>query len=131
LGEIGEPSNWLRWQSASSGNNLLGRLVPEQLQPIPTVFERAERAGVTVSVVSSYAFRGTGLTRALLRGGSYLPVFTAADTATTVAAAAAGRPSLIYCYNSELDLIGHGRGCHSEAWRLQLALIDRAVQLLA
>lgn len=132
LAEIGEPINWLRWQVAPSGANLLDRLVPEQVQPRPTAFERAERAGVTVSVVSSYAFRGTGLTRALLRGGSYLPVFTAADTATTVAAAAAsGRPNLIYCYNSELDLIGHGCGCHSEAWRLQLALIDRAVQLLA
>jgi hypothetical protein len=130
--EIGEPINWLRWQVAPSGTNLLGRLAPEQLQPIPTAFERAERAGVAVSVVSSYGFRDSGLTRAVLRGGSYLPVFTAADTATTVAAAArAGRPSLIYCYNSELDLIGHGRGCHSEAWRLQLTLIDRAVQLLA
>jgi Type I phosphodiesterase / nucleotide pyrophosphatase len=129
---IGEPVNWLRWQTAPSGTNLLTRLVPEELQPLPTAFERAERAGVTVSVVSSYAFRGSGLTRAVLRGGSYLPVFTAADTATTVAAVARGRrPSLIYCYNSELDLIGHGCGCSSEAWRLQLSLIDRAVQLLA
>jgi predicted AlkP superfamily pyrophosphatase or phosphodiesterase len=129
---IEEPVNWLRWQGASSGANLLNRLVPEQVQSLPTAFERAERAGVTVSVVSAHAFQGSGLTRAVLRGGSYLPVFTAADTATTVAAAArTGRPSLIYCYNSELDLIGHGRGCHSETWRLQLTLIDRAVRLLA
>jgi len=130
--KVGEPVNWLRWQVAPSGASLLDRLVPEQVQPLPTAFERAERAGVTVSVVSSYAFRGSGLTRAVLRGGSYLPVFTAADTATTVAAAARGRrPSLIYCYNSELDLIGHGCGCSSDAWRVQLTLIDRAVQLLA
>jgi predicted AlkP superfamily pyrophosphatase or phosphodiesterase len=129
---VEEPVNWLRWQTASSGTSLLGRLVPEQVQPLPTAFERAEAAGVTVSVVSAHAFLGSGLTRAVLRGGSYLPVFTAADTAATVTAAArAGRPSLIYCYNSELDLIGHGRGCHSETWRLQLTLIDRAVQLLA
>ena len=128
---IEEPVNWLRWQTAS-GSNLLDRLVPEEVQPLPTAFERAELAGVTVSVVSAHAFRGSGLTRAVLRGGSYLPVFTAADTAATVAAAArAGRPSLVYCYLSELDLIGHGRGCHSETWRLQLTLIDRAVQLLA
>ncbi len=132
LEEVGEPVNWLRWQVASSGANLADRLVPEQVQPRPTAFERAERAGVAVSVVSAHAFAGSGLTRAVLRGGSYRPAFTAADTATTVAAAAAaGRPSLIYCYNSELDLIGHGRGCHSEAWRLQLALIDHAVRLLA
>jgi predicted AlkP superfamily pyrophosphatase or phosphodiesterase len=132
VGEVGEVINWLRWQVAPSGANLLGRLAPEQLQPIPTAFQRAEQAGVAVSVVSSYGFRDSGLTRAVLRGGSYLPVFTAADTATTVAAAArTDRPSLIYCYNSELDLIGHGRGCHSEAWRLQLTLIDRAAELLA
>ncbi|HEU5271304.1 MAG TPA: nucleotide pyrophosphatase/phosphodiesterase family protein [Jatrophihabitans sp.] len=132
IDELGQPINWLRWQVAPSGGNLLDRLDPEQLQPIPTALERGERAGVTVSVVSSYGFQGSGLTRAVLRGGSYRPVFTTADTATTVAAAArSGRPSLIYCYYSELDLIGHGRGCHSEAWRLQLALIDRAAQLLA
>ena len=132
LPEIGEPINWLRWQVAPSGTNLLDRLVPEQVQPRPTALERAEQAGVAVSVVNAHGFRGSGLTRAVLRGGSYLPIFTVADTATTVAAASrAGRPSLIYCYTGDLDLIGHGRGCHSEAWRLQLALIDRAVQLLA
>jgi len=129
---VGEPVNWLRWQAASSGLNLIETLVPEQLQARPTAFERAERAGVAVSVVSSHHFRGSGLTRAVLRGGVYRPVFTAADTATVVAEAArADRPSLIYCYNSELDLLGHGRGCHSEAWQVQLALIDRAVELLA
>ena len=130
----GEPEsvNWLRWQAASSGRGLLDRLPPEQLQPEPTAFERAERAGVAVSVVSSHAFAGSGLTRAVLRGGRYRPVFTAADTATVVAAAARGaRPALIYCYLSELDLIGHGHGCRSEAWRVQLALIDRAAELLA
>ena len=38
---------------------------------------------------------------------------------------------LIYCYYSELDLIGHVHGCRSEAWRLQLELIDAGARLLA
>ncbi len=129
---LDEPINWLRWQGSSSGVNLLDPLVPEQVQPRPTAFERAERAGVEVSVVSSYAFRGSGLTRAVLRGGNYLPVMTAADTIAEVARAARGpRPSLIYCYTGDLDLVGHGFGCASQAWEVQLALVDRAVELLA
>jgi predicted AlkP superfamily pyrophosphatase or phosphodiesterase len=129
---VDEPVNWLRWETAQSGSDLLARLPPEELQPRPTAFERAASAGVAVSVVSSYAFRGSGLTRAVLRGGTYVPVFTAADTVTAVSAAVRGPgPSLVYCYNGDLDLIGHGLGCGSEAWRVQLALIDRAVELLA
>jgi predicted AlkP superfamily pyrophosphatase or phosphodiesterase len=129
---LDEPVNWLRWETAQSGSDLRALLRPEDLQPRPTAFERAELAGVAVSVVSSYAFRGSGLTRAVLRGGTYVPVFTAADTVTAVAAAVRGpRPSLVYCYNGDLDLIGHGHGCGSEAWQVQLTLIDRAVELLA
>jgi hypothetical protein len=70
LDGLDEPMNWLRWQTAHSGTDLLALLPPEQLQPRPTAFERAARAGVAVSVVSSYAFRGSGLTRAVLRGGT-------------------------------------------------------------
>lgn len=127
-----EPINWLRWQGTQSGVNLLEQLAPEDVQPVPTAFERAERAGLSVSVVSSYAFRGSGLTRAVLRGGTYRPVFTGADMATVAAAAASGpRPNLVYCYTGDLDLVGHGHGCGSEAWRVQLALVDRTAELLA
>jgi predicted AlkP superfamily pyrophosphatase or phosphodiesterase len=129
---LDEPVNWLRWQTARSGSDLRALLPPEDLQPRPTAFERAAFAGVAVSVVSSHAFRGGGLTRAVLRGGTYVPVFTAADTVTAVSAAVRGpRPSLVYCYNGDLDLVGHVHGCESEAWRVQLTLIDRAVELLA
>ena len=129
--DLTEPINWLGWQSAYSGKNLLDTVVPEAVQPTPTAFERAAAAGLAASVVSAHAFRTSGLTRAALRGGTYRPSFTAADTATVVAAASASRSSLTYCYNSELDLIGHGCGAGSEAWRIQLSLIDRAVELMA
>jgi len=130
LPELTEPINWLGWQGATSGSKLIDQLVPERVQPHPTVLERAESAGLNVSVVSAAMFEGSGLTRAVLRGGRYRPSLTAADTAVEVAEAAAAG-GLIYCYNPDLDLIGHVRGCRSPHWPVQLRLIDRAVELLA
>jgi predicted AlkP superfamily pyrophosphatase or phosphodiesterase len=128
---LSEPVNWLTWRGARSGVDLLGDQPPELVQPVTTAFERAERAGVSASVVSAPAFKESGLTRAALRGARYLRAFTAADTATQAAATARARGGLIYCYNSELDLIGHVYGCRSEAWLAQLQLIDQAAALLA
>ncbi|HEX8094425.1 alkaline phosphatase family protein [Jatrophihabitans sp.] len=128
---LSEPVNWLTWRTARSGVDLLGDQPPERVQPVATAFERAERAGVRASVVSAPAFKASGLTLAALRGAHYQRAFTAADAATGVAAIARTRGGLIYCYNSEVDLIGHVHGCRSEAWRVQLQLIDRAAQLLA
>jgi predicted AlkP superfamily pyrophosphatase or phosphodiesterase len=128
---LDEPVNWLTWRGARSGVDLTGRQPPEQVQPVATAFERAERAGVNASVVSAPAFRTSGLTRAALRGGQYLRAFTAADTATVVAETARTRSGLIYCYIADLDLIGHVHGSRSEAWRVQLELIDAGARLLA
>jgi predicted AlkP superfamily pyrophosphatase or phosphodiesterase len=128
---IGEPVNWLTWRSARSGIDLTDEQPPERVQPVATAFERAERAGVRATVVSAPAFRASGLTRAALRGGQYLRAFTAADTATSVAETARTRRGLIYCYIADLDLIGHVHGCRSEAWRVQLELIDAGARLLA
>jgi predicted AlkP superfamily pyrophosphatase or phosphodiesterase len=125
-----EPVNWLTWRGANSGRDLTDEHPPERTQPEPTAFERAARAGVNASVVSSPLFRDSGLTRAALRGGHYVAAFTAADIATLVADTARHRRGLVYCYSSDLDLIGHVRGTRSEAWLAQLELIDRGAQLL-
>ncbi|MBV9593405.1 MAG: alkaline phosphatase family protein, partial [Actinobacteria bacterium] len=136
LDGFAEPINWLRWQGAYSGAALPDGVTAETLQPRQTALERAEQAGVEVSVVSAYALQASGLTRAVLRGGRYVPVFTPADTVAAVAAAVrapgpATTRRLVYCYNAELDLVGHGRGCDSDAWRVQLQLVDRMAELLA
>ena len=125
-----EPVNWLTWHGAYSGRDLSAELLPEQIQPQLTTFERAARAGVNATVVSAPAFRDSGLTRVALRGGHYRPAFTAADTAALVADAAR-QGGLVYCYTADLDLIGHVRGAGSEAWRAQLQLVDRGAELLA
>jgi predicted AlkP superfamily pyrophosphatase or phosphodiesterase len=129
---VAEPINWLSWRGVSSGRDLSETVDATVVQPQPTAFQRAQATGIAASVVSAASFRGSGLTTAALRGGTYRPVLTAADTIATVVAAAAGpRPALIYCYIPDLDLIGHVRGTHSEAWAIQLALIDRVVETLA
>ncbi len=129
---VDEAVNWLRWETARSGRSLLEQLVPEELQPHRTAFERAEAAGVEVSVVTHHSFRKSGLTRAALRGGTFVASYTAADAIAAVATAARGRrPNLGYCYNGDLDLVGHVHGCESEAWRIQLALLDRVLEMIA
>jgi hypothetical protein len=130
--EIGGAVNWLTWRPVGQRDDLRDRLVPEVVQPEPTAWQRAADAGVSVAIVSSKDFEGTGLTRAVFRGGGYRGVTTGGD-AIAVAADAAdrGHRSLVYAYVSELDFVGHVRGPGSDAWVAQLALVDRHAELLA
>ena len=130
--EVGETVRWLGWTPATSGLDLRERLVPEQVQPRPTVFERAAQAGVEVTVAAPAFFAGSGLTRAVLRGGSYRGAVTSGDAvAQAVAGSRAGSRSLVYCYTPDLDTTGHVRGVDSQAWRSQLRLVDRFAEELA
>ncbi len=62
--------NALGWRPHPWGRDLRDKVPPEQVQPMPTTFERAAAAGIAVSVVSGAQFTGSGLTRAVLRGGT-------------------------------------------------------------
>jgi hypothetical protein len=130
--EVGETVGWLSWEPARGGKDLRERLVPEVVQDRPTAFQRGQAAGIEVSVAAPARFEGSGLTRAVLRGGTYRGTVTAGDTvAQAVAGSRAGRRSLVYCYTPDLDLTGHVRGVDSDAWRLQLRLVDQLAELLA
>jgi hypothetical protein len=120
------------WPAAAGGGDLLQRLVPEQVQPEPTAFERAAAEGVASTLVGPRQHAQSGMTRAVLRGARYRSAFTLADMCA-VAAAALAEPGaqLVYAYNPDLDLVGHVRGVDSEAWRLQLAEVDQAAAALA
>jgi type I phosphodiesterase/nucleotide pyrophosphatase len=124
----------LRWTEHAPGVpvDLRERHPPEQIQPLPTEFERAAAAGVAVTVVSQRQFRGSGLTRAALRGGRFRGTFALGDLAAEVVAAV-GRagPQLCYGYHADLDGLGHVHGPGSMPWRMQLGEVDRLVELLA
>jgi predicted AlkP superfamily pyrophosphatase or phosphodiesterase len=115
--------NLLRWDAPVD---------PVSFQPHPTVFERAEASGVTVTTVGPRAFRGSGLTVAGLRGGGH----RGADTLGELAAGIVEElrrpgPRLVYGYHGDLDATGHRHGVDSPAWRAQLAVVDRLVEMIA
>jgi hypothetical protein len=119
--------NALGWRPHPSGRDLREKLPPEQVQPMPTLFERAAASGVAVSVISGAQFTGSGLTRAVLRGGRYVGVHALGDLATCVRSAVVDG-GFCYGYHSEVDLLGHVYGPGSPAWRMQLRQVDRLVE---
>jgi hypothetical protein len=124
--------NWLAWRSVGPGEDLRDRLVPEAVQPRPTVWERAEAAGVATSMCTFDNFHGSGLTRAVLRGGRWNGTLTEGDAVARAAdAVQQGHRSLVYVYVSTLDLIGHMRGPDTESWRAQLRIVDGIAEQIA
>jgi hypothetical protein len=102
---------------------------PATWQPRRSVFDQAAAAGVAVTAVAPYAFKGSGLTNAAYRGARYSGTVGAGDLAARLLQALAAAPrSLVYGYTAELDLTGHVRGVDSASWRAQLALVDRLVE---
>jgi len=130
--EIGAVVNWLAWRPVGEGGDIRDRLVPEVVQPLPTVWERAERAGIATTICTYDNFAETGLTRAVLRGGRWGGTYTEGDAIARAAEASEqGHRSLVYVYVSALDLVGHMRGPDTDAWRGQLAIVDRIAAELA
>jgi hypothetical protein len=119
--------NALGWRPHPSGRDLRDKVPPEKVQPLPTTFERAAAAGIAVSVISGAQFTGSGLTRAVLRGGRYVGVHALGDLAACVRSALADG-GFCHGYHSELDLLGHVYGPGSPAWRMQLRQVDRLVE---
>src|SRR3954467_14564871 len=93
---------------------------------MPTIWERADAAGIATTVCTFDNFADTGLTRAVLRGGRWGGTLSEGDAvARAVDAAHRGNRSLVYVYVSALDLVGHVRGPDTEAWRGQLRTLGR------
>jgi hypothetical protein len=128
----GELLETLTWTAQGTRADLREQLVPEQVQPVPTVLERAAADGVAVTVVSLREFAGSGLTRATLRGGRFHGTHALGDLAAGVLTAVTGTErQLCYGYHRDLDAMGHLHGPGSLPWRLQLAQVDRLVSLIA
>jgi hypothetical protein len=126
--------NCLRWSPYGLGGakDLRDRFVPEQAQPEPTGFEVAAADGVEVTLVGAGEYATSGFTRAALRGGDYWRTHSLGDQAAgALRGLGKGRRSLVYLYHPDLDRTGHVRGAAAEAWRLELAHVDRLVAHIA
>ena len=107
-------------------------LEPRDLQPIPTTFERAVAAGVSVSRVGPRSFDGVGLTEYGLRGGDYVSADRIGERIAAVEQAVRGGDrALVYAYYGDLDATGHRNGCQSVAWERELTHVDSVVEQLA
>jgi hypothetical protein len=112
--------------------DLREKFVPEEVQPRPTAFQRAVDAGVHVRIATAPNQNGSGLSRAVLRGGEFRGVFALGDLAAeAVSALNATERVFCYAYHSELDLLGHVYGPGSEPWRLQLRHVDQLAASIA
>ncbi|HET9292490.1 MAG TPA: alkaline phosphatase family protein, partial [Actinomycetes bacterium] len=126
--------NCLRWSPYGLGGtkDLRDRFVPERVQPEPTAFEVAVADGIEVTSVGAGQFAASGFTRAALRGGEYWRTHSLGDQADgALRGLGKGRRSLVYVYHPDLDRTGHVRGVDAEAWRLELAHVDRLVGHIA
>lgn len=105
--------------------------VPEEWQPHATVFERARAAGLGTAMIGPGFFEGSGLTRATLRGGSFVAAASLSDRVDAALACAATPRSLTYLYWGDVDKIGHIHGCESWQWADELAATDAELDRLA
>lgn len=105
---------------------------PLRWQPVPTQLERAQAAGVRVTVVSRPEFGGSGLTLAANRGGDYRGAADVDELGREMLAAlAAGSgPTLVSGYHPDLDRRGHLSGVDSAPWRAAAADVDRLLARL-
>jgi predicted AlkP superfamily pyrophosphatase or phosphodiesterase len=126
--------NALKWSRHGVGRveDLRSHVVPEQIQPRRTAWERATDAGVAVRLVVPHDQEGSGLSRAVLRGGEFRGVHALGDLASrALEALRDDERSLCYAYHADLDVLGHRYGPGSDPWRFQLAHIDRLAAAIA
>ncbi|MEU4217590.1 nucleotide pyrophosphatase/phosphodiesterase family protein [Actinoplanes sp. NPDC026623] len=102
---------------------------PAQWQPVPTRFERAAAAGVSVTQVTRPEFEGTGLTVAANRGAAFVGGANPGALAAGMLAALS-RPGLVYGYHPDLDHQGHAAGVDSPPWRTAAEEVGRLVSRL-
>jgi hypothetical protein len=117
----GRVLNSLKWDE---------RVDPQIWQPVPTLFERAANAGITVTHVAAKRYEETGFTRAVFRGAHYRGANITSDLVGETVTALKSTPSFVYLYVNDLDSAGHSDGVGSEKWIAALSSIDAMVAQL-
>ncbi|MCP2166577.1 Type I phosphodiesterase / nucleotide pyrophosphatase [Goodfellowiella coeruleoviolacea] len=83
-------------------------------------------------VLAPHEHDGSGLTRAVLRGGRFRGVHGLGDLTSGVLHALHDRDRVFcYAYHADLDALGHVYGPGSDPWRYQLAHIDQLAATIA
>jgi hypothetical protein len=100
---------------------------PATWQPVPTLFDRAARAGTAATVVLPAAFAGSGLTTAAYRGARFCGLGKREEPATRLLTELRARPGLVYSYDPSLDTAAHKFGIASPQWPRAAASIDALI----
>jgi Type I phosphodiesterase / nucleotide pyrophosphatase len=103
---------------------------PAQWQPVPTWFERLQRAGVGARAVLPAAFIGSGLTEAAYRGAQLHAANVDDDYAQLVAGQLHAAPGLVYAYTAALDNAAHMFGVGSPEWHAAAVGVDELLTRL-
>jgi len=103
------------------------RVDPVMWQKVPTLFERAALAGVSVTHVAAKRYEGSGFTQAALRGAKYVGANGVNEMATAVSAALKPQPSFVYTYLNTLDSAGHSDGVGSDKWLTALQQVSEFI----
>lgn len=114
--ETGRRLNSLKWDQP---------IDPTVWQPVPTVLQRLQEAGVSASSVNDAKFEGTGLTVCSQRGVPFHGINSVYERLDVVVdVIESSTRSVTYAYESRLDHTGHSKGCTSPEWRTMLTTID-------
>ena len=103
------------------------RVDPVMWQKVPTLFERAVLAGVSVTHVAAKRYEGSSFTQAALRGAKYVGANGVDEMATAVSAALKPQPSFVYTYLNTLDSAGHSDGVGSDKWLTALQQVSEFI----
>lgn len=125
--------NALTWRSHAGDEpaDLRGVFEPESAQPVDTALQRAAAAGIRVTAVAPAFQKGSGLSRAVLRGAEFRGTHALGDLADEAVRALGERPAFCYAYHGDLDLLGHLHGAGSPPWLMQLRQVDRLAESIA
>ena len=103
------------------------RVDPVMWQKVPTLFERAVLAGVSVTHVAAKRYEGSGFTQAALRGAKYVGANGIDEMVTAVSTALVAQPSFVYTYLNTLDSAGHSDGVGSDKWLTALQQVSEFI----
>ena len=127
------PMSLLRWEVYGGGaaTDLRDEVPPERFQPSPTVLERAARNGLRLTLVGPPENVGSGLTRAILRGGHHAAATTLGELVeVTAESVATARGAPVFAYHPFLDTIGHIRGVGTDEWSSYLRQLSEGLEAL-